>query len=105
MLLSRSSYLEAMEKWPFLNEAVGAVVRARRKELNLSKRSLATLAMVERAHIRNIEGDEGNISLNLFFYLADALELEPDDFLSLVKMEMKKHSSGCHDTRERLVVG
>ena len=86
-----------MEKWPFLNEAVGAVVRNRRRELDLSKRSLATLAMVERAHIRNIEGDDGNISLNLFFYLADALDLEPEDFLFRIKKEMKKHAYGDED--------
>lgn len=79
-----------MEKYPFLNEAVAKILHERRNSLNMSKKKLSELALIERAYIRSLERSEKNPSLNAIFYLCDALEMEPDEFVKQVKMEVKK---------------
>lgn len=80
-----------MEKYPFLNEAVAKVLYERRISLNMSKKKLSELALIERAYIRSLERSEKNPTLNAIFYLAEALEMEPEDFVKLVKIEVKKN--------------
>lgn len=80
-----------MEKYPFLNEAVAKILQERRISLNMSKKKLSELALIERAFIRSIERAEKNPTLNAIFYLCDALDIEPDEFVKLVKEEVKKH--------------
>lgn len=79
-----------MEKYPYLNEAIAKVLVERRMALNMSKKKLSELAFIERAFIRSLESAEKNPTLNTIFYLSDALEMEPDEFVKLVKEEVKK---------------
>lgn len=79
-----------MEKYPFLNEAIAKILYERRISLNMSKKKLSELALIERAYIRSIEKAEKTPTLNAIFYLSEALEMEPDDFVKLVKAEVRK---------------
>ena len=79
-----------MEKYPFLNEAIAKILYERRIALNMSKKKLSELALIERAYIRSIENAEKTPTLNAIFYLSEALEIEPEDFVKQVKAEVKK---------------
>ena len=83
-----------MEKYPYLNEAVAEVLRTRRAALGMSKRKLLELAMIERAYITGLENGKWNVTLNVLFYLSEALELDPVEFVRLVKEETRKSSLG-----------
>ena len=79
-----------MEKYPFLNEAIAKILYERRISLNMSKKKLSELALIERAYIRSLENAEKTPTLNAIFYISKALELEPEDFVKMVKTEAKK---------------
>lgn len=83
-----------MEKYPYLNEAVAEVLKTRRAALGMSKRNLSELAMIERAYITGLENGKWNVTLNVLFYLSEALELDPVEFVRLVKEETRKSSLG-----------
>ena len=79
-----------MEKYPFLNEAIAKILYERRIALNMSKKKLSELALIERAYIRNLENGEKTPTLNAIFYLSEALKIEPEEFVKLVKIEVQK---------------
>jgi len=79
-----------MEKYPYLNEAVAIVLSRRRAELGMSKKKLSETAMVERAYISGLEAGKWNVSLNILFFLSEALGLDPRDFLTQVIEEIDK---------------
>lgn len=54
----------------------------------MSKRKLSDLAMVERAYITGLEGGKWNVSLNVLFHLSEALELKPEEFVQMVRVEI-----------------
>ena len=83
-----------MEKYPYLNEAVAEVLKTRRAALGMRKRKLSELAMIERAYITGLENGKWNVTLNVLFYLSEALELDPVEFVRLVKEETRKSSLG-----------
>lgn len=83
-----------MEKYPYLNEAVAEVLKTRRAALGMSKRKLSELAMIERAYITGLENGKWNVTLNVLFYLSEALELDPVEFVRPVKEETRKSSLG-----------
>lgn len=87
-------YTDRMEKYPYLNEAVAEVLKTRRAALGMSKRKLSELAMIERAYITGLENGKWNVTLNVLFYLSEALELDPVEFVRLVKEETRKSSLG-----------
>ena len=78
-----------MEKYPYLNEAVANILKGRRKALGMSKRKLSELAMIERAYITGLENGKWNVSLNVLFFLSEALEIKPDVFIQLVMDEVE----------------
>lgn len=80
-----------MEKYPFLNEAIAKILYERRIALNMSKKKLSESALIERAYIRSLERSEKNPTLNAIFYLCEALEIEPEEFVQQVKSEVKKY--------------
>ena len=89
-----------MEKYPYLNEAVAEVLRIRRTALGMSKRKLSELAMIERAYITGLENGKWNVSLNVLFYLSEALGLEPETFVALVRKQLVKlEAMNRHDKR------
>ena len=78
-----------MEKYPYLNEAVANVLKQRREALAMSKRKLSELAMIERAYITGLENGKWNVTLNVLFFLSEALEVEPERFVGLVRNEIE----------------
>jgi len=78
-----------MEKYPYLNEAVANVLSRRRAELAMSKKKLSEEAFIERAYITGLESGKWNMSLNVLFFLSDALGLSPDVFVRQVMDEVE----------------
>ena len=78
-----------MEKYPYLNEAVAAVLSRRRAELAMSKKKLSELAMIERAYISGLEAGKWNATLNVLYYLCESLGMEPVEFFKAVEEERK----------------
>lgn len=78
-----------MEKYPYLNEAVANILRHRRESLGMSKRKLSELAMIERAYITGLENGKWNVTLNVLFFLSEALEIRPEVFIKLVMDEVE----------------
>lgn len=81
---------EGMEKYPYLNAAVATVLSKRRAKLGLSKRKLSELAMIERAYISSLEAGTKSPTLNVLFYLSEALGLTPDEFVLEVISEVNR---------------
>lgn len=79
-----------MEKYPYLNEAVAAVLARRRAELAMSKKKLSEQALIERAYITGLEAGKWNVTLNVLFYLSDALGMKPDEFVHEVMAERER---------------
>ena len=79
-----------MKDYPYLSEAVAAVLRHKREESGLSKRKLAELADIERVYLIHLEKGEKRPTLNALFYLCDALGLDPEEFVHLVREELKR---------------
>lgn len=79
-----------MDTYPYLNEIVAKILRERREHLGMSKRQLSTLASIERSYLTGLENARWNVSLNVLFYLCEALEIDPEEFMRLVKLEMEK---------------
>lgn len=79
-----------MEKYPFLNEVVGKILRQKREKMEMSKRQLSTLASIERAYITGIEQGKWNVSLNGLFHLCEALEIDPEELMRMVKQELEE---------------
>ena len=61
--------------------AVGAAVRAIRKELNLSQEELAYVATLDRSHMGKIERGERNVSLVNLMKISQALGCSPSTIL------------------------
>lgn len=56
--------------------ALGAAIRARRKELELSQEALADLAEIDRSHMGKIERGERNVSVLNVVRIAHALNIK-----------------------------
>lgn len=81
---------DGMKDYSHLSEAVSAVLRHRREEIGLSKRKLAEMAGIERVYLIHLERGDKRPTPNALFCLCDALELEPDEFVRLVKEEVRR---------------
>ena len=60
----------------------GAVVRARRKEFEISQEALADLAEIDRSHMGKIERGERNVTLLNIARIADALQCKPSELFA-----------------------
>lgn len=78
-----------MQQIPHLNEVIAKIVRERRAKLGMSKRMLSTLSRIDRVYIRGIESGKWNISVNVLFNLAEALEIDPVVFMQMIKDELE----------------
>lgn len=56
--------------------ALGAAIRARRKDLELSQEALADLAEIDRSHMGKIERGERNVSMLNVIRIAHALNIK-----------------------------
>lgn len=79
-----------MEDYPLLNQALANVLKARREELNLSKRKLAEMARLERVYLIQLEKAEKRPTVNALFLLSEALGIKPSKMLLAVEKEMEK---------------
>lgn len=66
---------------------LGLNISYHRKMKNISQEALAERAHLSRSHLSRIEAPnmEMSISMNAFFNIADALEIEPKDLLDFSK--------------------
>lgn len=62
-------------------EHVGAKIRARRQELQLTQQELAAAVLLNRTSITNIEAGRQALSVASLLSIADALSTEPGDLL------------------------
>lgn len=85
-----------MEKYPYLNEAIAHVLSRRRAELAMSKKKLSEEAMIARIHITALEAGTQCPSMNVVFYLSEALDMKPDVFVREVMEEIE-----CFKSKER----
>lgn len=79
-----------MNDYPFLTMAIKNVLTRKREELNLSKRKLAELAQLERVYIIQLEQGTKRPTLNAIFFLCNALQISPSEFIGEVETEMKR---------------
>ena len=63
-------------------EKIGAIVVARRKELNLTQEDLAYAANIDRTYVGYVENGKQNITISMLFKLASALKMEVKDFFN-----------------------
>jgi len=70
-----------------LQKIFGKVIKRLRTERNLSQEALALNAEIDRTYISDIEKGERNISINVAFKLANALQIS---FSELIK-EIESH--------------
>lgn len=88
-----------MEKYPYLNEAIATVLSRRRAELSMSKKKLSEEAMIARIHITALEAGTQSPSMNVVFYLCEALEISPIDFMKQVCEEIEQLENSSKNPR------
>ena len=66
-----------------IKKSIGKRIKELRKVRHLSQEQLAEKAAVSRSHISSIEapGIARTFSLDVFFNIADALEIDPKDLI------------------------
>lgn len=79
-----------MNDYPFLNIAIKNILTRKREGLNLSKRKLSELAQLERVYIIQLEQGTKRPTLNAIFYLCEALQISPNEFIKEVELEIKR---------------
>jgi transcriptional regulator with XRE-family HTH domain len=61
--------------------ALGAAIRARRKELDISQEALADFAEIDRSHMGKIERGERNVTFMNIVRIARAIQILPSELL------------------------
>lgn len=79
-----------MEKYPYLNEAVACILSRRRNALAMSKRKLSEEDMIERAYISSLEAGRKCPTLNVLFYICEALDMSPVEFMTELMKEIRR---------------
>lgn len=79
-----------MNDYPFLNIAIKNILTRKREGLNLSKRKLSELAQLERVYIIQLEQGTKRPTLNAIFYLCEALQISPNEFIKEIELEIKR---------------
>lgn len=67
-------------------EALGEIIRAKRKQMGLSQEAFASFCGVHRTYMGAVERGERNISLMNIIRITDALKLQPSELFALAKM-------------------
>lgn len=79
-----------MEDYPLLNQALARILKAKREELNLSKRKLAEAASLERVYLIQLEKGEKRPTVNALFFLSRALGMKASEMMAAVEMEIER---------------
>lgn len=69
---------------------VGKVIQDYREKCNLSQDVVSGLADIGRTHLSAIERGVRKPTLDTFFKLAEALNIEPNKLMKLIEEELKK---------------
>lgn len=83
-----------MKDYPKLNQAIANVLKARREELNLSKRKLSELACLERVYLIQLEKGEKRPTVNAIFYISEALGMKPSETMKMIEEERERLDRG-----------
>lgn len=79
-----------MDNFPFLNEAVSAVIMRLRKKAGYSQQKLAEISSITRVYLLQLEQGKFRPTLNSIFFLAKGLNIPPDRFVELIEKERDK---------------
>ncbi|MFM6454084.1 MAG: helix-turn-helix domain-containing protein [Planktothrix sp.] len=72
-----------------LAKVFGQVLKQRREFLNLSQEELAFEAGLHRTYISLLERGVKSPTLNVFFRLAEALDIPPSQFIQEIEVQLK----------------
>ena len=70
--------------------ALGSAVRQKRKALGFSRRKLSELSGVSERYLAQLETGAGNISVVFLYKIAKALDIPPQELLTIEAVEQKK---------------
>jgi len=62
-------------------EAIGAIIRSRRKDLGYSQEGFAHICELDRSHMGRIERGRSNITLVVLLKIAKKLKIKPSEIL------------------------
>lgn len=79
-----------MKDFPFLNEAVGQVLKELRENAPLSLTRLSQLTNLNRLYLYQVENGKNRPTLNLLFILCDALKIRPARLVVLVQKRIRQ---------------
>ena len=65
---------------------VGAIIKQRRREKQISQESLAAYCKVSKQTISNIENGEAETSYIIFLRICKFIEIDPKDIMHLIEM-------------------
>ena len=74
---------------------VGAAIRSRRNEIGMTQASLATKAGLGRTSVTNIENGTQSILLHQLIDVANALRLDPREFLVGLECKPQEPATGA----------
>ena len=72
---------------------VGRVIQAYREKRKLSQEVVSGLADIGRTHLSAIERGARKPTLDTFFKLAEALDIEPNKLMKLIEEEIKNQTN------------
>ena len=64
------------------------------ERVEAAKKKLSEQAFIERAYITGLEAGKWNVTLNVLFYLSDALDMKPDELVHEVMSERERLERG-----------
>ena len=74
-----------MENFPYLSEAVSAVVQGLRKKAGLSQQKLAQKSSMARVYLLQLEQGKFRPTLNSIFFIANGLDVKPGVLVDLIE--------------------
>lgn len=74
-----------------LNKRIGVEIRSRRKAMKWSQEKLAEEADINPKYLSEIERGSANPSITIFFKIASALKVTPNDLFETGKSAENKH--------------
>lgn len=84
-----ADYTLFMDAAPYMNKAVGNVIRQLRKKHDYSQEELAGFAKTSRSQIAQLESGARGVTLNSLYWIAEAFGLTFQELLNMVLKEKK----------------
>jgi transcriptional regulator with XRE-family HTH domain len=72
-----------------IDASIGIVIRRLRDEKKITQEQLSFSADLHRTYISLLERNQKSVTVKTLFRITNALEIEIDDFLKIVKNELK----------------